>query len=312
MGVMAEDCPFCKIVNGDVVDAREVYRDEHVVAFFPTQPVVLGHTLVVPRRHVPDIWSLDEGTAAHLTQAMLRVSNGIRRAFRPEGVNILQSNGEAATQSVFHVHVHILPRWSYDSVGDIWPAQSNYPEEAKDGAWRRLRLELQPVDDETGELAAMTTDITSISSDDRRKHLEFIQAVVARMSLASSAAKSWLLPVVTLTYGYALTRHVESVALLGVAASVLFSLLDVNYLRQEKAYRRLYETVARSPGKVPVFSLDPLAVDDPASSALTVRNKFVQRVSRWIPEPAVWMSWSIAPFYGGLVAVGVVIFMVVK
>lgn len=62
----APECPFCEISLGSGSDSREVYRDEHVVAFFPTEPATLGHALVVPRKHVPDIWSLDVATAAQL------------------------------------------------------------------------------------------------------------------------------------------------------------------------------------------------------------------------------------------------------
>jgi histidine triad (HIT) family protein len=291
-----------------VVAVREVYRDECVVAFFPSEPATLGHTLVVPRRHIPDIWSLDEETAERLAWATMRVSSGVRRAFQPEGLNIIQSNGDAATQTVFHLHIHVLPRWSNDLIGDIWPPPTNYSEGAKDDAWRRMRLELQEDGDVTEDPDAMTTDMP-VSPDDRRKHLDFIQAVVTRMSSASSTAKGWLLPVVTVAYGYALTRHASSVALLGVAASLLFSLLDANYLRQEKAYRRLYDAVVRSTREVPIFSLDPSHAEDLVPPAVTFREKLAKRLNRWIPDFHVWMSWSIAPFYGGLVAVGIIIFM---
>lgn len=88
---------------------------EHVVAFFPLEPATLGHTLVVPRQHVPDIWSLDEDTAAQLARVTVRLSNVMRRALQPEGLNVIQSNGEVATQTVFHLHVHVVPRWEGDA-----------------------------------------------------------------------------------------------------------------------------------------------------------------------------------------------------
>ena len=87
-------------------------------------------------------------------------------------------------------------------------------------------------------------DKVAVEGDDRRKHLDYIQAVVTPMSSASSSAKGWLLPVVTAAYGYALAKQQSPVALLGVAAVLLFGFLDANYLRQEKAYRRLYDAVA--------------------------------------------------------------------
>lgn len=80
--------------------------------------------------------------------------------------------------------------------------------------------------------------------EDKRKHLDFIQSVITRMSAASSSAKAWLLPVVTAAYGYALTQNADSVALLGLGATLLFAYLDANYLPQEKRFRALYKTVA--------------------------------------------------------------------
>ena len=96
--------------------------------------------------------------------------------------------------------------------------------------------------------------------EDKRKHLDFIQAIVTRMSAASTSAKSWLLPVVTATYGYGMTQNAWSVIMLGLGAVVLFMFLDAHYLGQEKAYRALYDAVARDKG-IPVFSLDPRDVD---------------------------------------------------
>lgn len=133
------DCPFCEIVQREDPDAREVYRDEHVVAFFPTEPAVLGHTMVVPREHVPDIWSLSEEKAAHLARATLRLAGAIREAVHPEGLNVIQSNGEAATQTVFHLHVHLVPRWDGDVMGPIWPEETDYGEAEKDQTLAAVR-----------------------------------------------------------------------------------------------------------------------------------------------------------------------------
>jgi histidine triad (HIT) family protein len=150
------------------------------------------------------------------------------------------------------------------------------------------------------------------SAEDRRKHLDYIQAVVTRMSAASTTTKSWLLPVVTATYGYALTKKADSVALLGIAAVLLFGFLDANYLRQEKAYRRLYDVVARGTRQVPPFSLDPSDADDPSGPTAGTLQRTRQLIRRWVPDRAVWQSWSIAPFYGALVIVGAVIFVRVR
>ncbi|WP_222948684.1 HIT family protein [Micromonospora chalcea] len=136
-------CPFCEIVGREDPDAREVYRDHRVVAFFPTEPATLGHTLLVPRDHIENIWMLDSPTAAGLASATLVLASAIRQAIKPDGLNIIQSNGEAATQTVPHLHIHLVPRWREDRFGRIWPPETNYSEFEKDEAWERLRSAVQ-------------------------------------------------------------------------------------------------------------------------------------------------------------------------
>ena len=139
MPTSVANCPFCDIVKRDAPDAREIYRNEDVVAFFPSEPATLGHTLVVPRQHIADIWSLDEDTASELARVTVRLADVMRQALKPQGLNVIQSNGEVATQTVFHLHVHIVPRWKDDTLGRIWPPDTNYSEDEKDAAWETLR-----------------------------------------------------------------------------------------------------------------------------------------------------------------------------
>lgn len=148
-----------------------------------------------------------------------------------------------------------------------------------------------------------------IEPEDRRKHLDFIQATITRMSAASTTTKSWLMPVVTATYGYALTQRHCTVALLGIAAVLLFGYLDANYLRQEKRFRRLYKAVAEGANEIAAFSLNP--DDVPSDRPTEPTEEWGPNVPRWInrflPGPAVWTSWSIGPFYVALIAVGTTI-----
>ena len=145
--------------------------------------------------------------------------------------------------------------------------------------------------------------------EDTRKHLDFIQAIVTRMSAASSTAKAWLLPVVTAAYGYALTQNAESVALLGVGATLLFAYLDANYLRQEKRFRSLYKTVAQGKHDIATFSLQPddLPSNVPTKDKGDWPRRTPERINRLLPGPNVWLSWSILPFYVPLVLVGIFI-----
>ena len=134
------------------------------------------------------------------------------------------------------------------------------------------------------------------------------------MSAASSNTKAWLLPVVTAAYGYALTRRADSVALLGLGATLLFAYLDANYLRQEKRFRSLYKAVASGRYAIESFSLQP---DDlPSEVPSKEKGDWPSGTPRWInrllPGPSVWLSWSVGFFYLPVAAVGVVIVCVVR
>lgn len=114
------ECVFCDIVAGDA-DAQMVYEDDIIVAFLPLNPATPGHTLVVPRDHVADFFDVSEPLATELVRATKLVARAVRRAMQPEGTNLITSAGSAAQQTVLHVHVHVLPRFDGDRVGDIWP-----------------------------------------------------------------------------------------------------------------------------------------------------------------------------------------------
>ena len=153
------------------------------------------------------------------------------------------------------------------------------------------------------------------------KHLEFIQAIVARMAQSSVQTKSLLLPVVVATYGYALTQKSVSVSLLGIAAVLLFGYIDASYLRQEQAYRRLYNAVIEGKKEIPFLSLNPCCVDKvafPVNADLNLAEdtelvceeksfwkKSCEVIKKWVfLDPKVWLSWSIFPFYFGFFVVG--------
>jgi histidine triad (HIT) family protein len=110
---------FCSIVSGELA-AYRVYEDEMVIAFLDRSPATIGHTLVIPRRHVSDIWSIDRETAAAVMRAAVTVSDNVRRAFDLSGLNLVQSNGALAGQSVFHFHVHVIPRRVNDGLTPMW------------------------------------------------------------------------------------------------------------------------------------------------------------------------------------------------
>jgi histidine triad (HIT) family protein len=138
---MAEKCPFCAIARSEDDSVEVVCEAADWIAFFPDEPATPGHTLVIPRAHVPDLWSLDQALAGQLTIAVLRVGRAIKRALDPEGMNLISSSGDAAGQTVFHLHLHVVPRWERDDFGRIWPPEKPMEEKLKDDLAERIRQE---------------------------------------------------------------------------------------------------------------------------------------------------------------------------
>lgn len=129
-----ESCDFCAIATGNQ-PAEVVWSEDDWIAFFPLSPATPGHTLVIPRAHVADLWDVDSALGGELMDACIRVGRAIKSAMSPEGLNLISSAGDAAEQTVFHLHLHLVPRWQADRIGEIWPSDSDErPEWAGDAA----------------------------------------------------------------------------------------------------------------------------------------------------------------------------------
>jgi histidine triad (HIT) family protein len=108
------DCVFCDIIAGDL-PASVVYEDSAVMAIMDISPVNPGHVIVIPKKHTPYMADMDEDTGAHLFKITLRIQKAVRGSgVRCEGVNLFLADGEAAFQDVFHLHMHIIPRFKGD------------------------------------------------------------------------------------------------------------------------------------------------------------------------------------------------------
>nr|WP_068130624.1 HIT family protein [Nosocomiicoccus ampullae] len=112
---------FEMIIDRDI-DANIIYEDDNFIAFLDAFPVVKGHTLVVPKKRIENIFDLDDETANDYMKVIRNVSKAVHDTFNPEGLNVIQNNGEFAGQSVFHIHFHILPRYKdeHDGFGYKW------------------------------------------------------------------------------------------------------------------------------------------------------------------------------------------------
>lgn len=115
-----DDCLFCKIIDGEIPSAK-VYEDEHVYAFMDISQVTKGHTLIIPKIHTKNIYEMDEDVASHLFARVPKVANAIKDAFNPAGINLLNNNEAPAGQTVFHYHIHLIPRYDVnDGFGLNW------------------------------------------------------------------------------------------------------------------------------------------------------------------------------------------------
>jgi histidine triad (HIT) family protein len=133
---MAEDCIFCKIVAGDLPSER-VQEDEHTVAFMDINPWTRGHALVIPRTHSPNLYEVDEDDLRHTSSAAKRLALRMRERLRCDGVNLLNASEPAAWQTVFHFHMHVIPRYRDDP----------------------LRLPVEPRQAEPAELAEVAAEL---------------------------------------------------------------------------------------------------------------------------------------------------------
>ncbi|MCO7124933.1 HIT family protein [Sporolactobacillus shoreicorticis] len=109
----ASNCIFCKIINGEIPSAK-VYEDDNIFAFLDLGQVTKGHTLIIPKVHRKDIFHLEPEIAEKLFSKVPVIAKAIQKAFHPVGMNLLNNNSELAGQSVFHYHLHLIPRYGKD------------------------------------------------------------------------------------------------------------------------------------------------------------------------------------------------------
>ena len=122
------DCVFCKIIAGEL-PANFVDEDERTVAFLDISPATPGHTLVVPRRHTRDLLEIDPDELSAVMRAAQRLAARIESRLGADGINLLNSCRSAAWQTVFHFHVHVIPRYEHDPLRLPWVPTSGDPEE---------------------------------------------------------------------------------------------------------------------------------------------------------------------------------------
>jgi histidine triad (HIT) family protein len=134
------DCVFCRIVARQI-PANVVHEDADTLAFMDIGQVNPGHVLVACKAHVENIFGLSEAQAAAVFRAGAKVARAVRAAFDPPGLSVYQANGKPAGQTVFHFHLHVLPRHDGDGMQLIWPVK-NPPREQLEAYAARIRAQL--------------------------------------------------------------------------------------------------------------------------------------------------------------------------
>jgi histidine triad (HIT) family protein len=113
------DCVFCKIVAGEIPSFK-LYEDGETLAFMDINPVHDGHCLVIPKEHYPTVFEVAPDAFAAAARTAIKVANAVNTAIKPDGLNLIQSNGPGAAQSVQHFHLHVLPRRMRDGLAINW------------------------------------------------------------------------------------------------------------------------------------------------------------------------------------------------
>jgi histidine triad (HIT) family protein len=122
------DCIFCKIIAGEL-PSQIVDQDERTVAFMDISPATPGHALVVPRQHVRDLLEIEQAELTAVIVASQRLAGRVKERLDADGVNLLNSCGSAAWQTVFHFHVHVIPRYTDDPLRLPWIPKQGDPDE---------------------------------------------------------------------------------------------------------------------------------------------------------------------------------------
>lgn len=140
IGNYVADCVFCNILKGDIPTIK-VYEDDHTLAFLDIRPTQPGHTLVIPKDHFENIYTLPAETACRIMMTVQKVSLALKQATNADGINIIMNNEAAAGQIIFHAHIHLIPRHNDDGLRHWDHKEYSNPQEATDIA-EKIKVEI--------------------------------------------------------------------------------------------------------------------------------------------------------------------------
>ncbi len=126
-----DNCIFCKLANG-VFPTNKIYEDDEFTVILDASPANKGHCLILPKQHFKDLFEIDEEVAGRAIKLAKKIATKLKDELGCDGINIVQNNGTAAGQTVFHFHVHIIPRYENDGCNIGWPQMK--PDDAEQAA----------------------------------------------------------------------------------------------------------------------------------------------------------------------------------
>ena len=124
-------CIFCKIAEGEI-PSYTIYEDEDFRAFLDLSPAGKGHTLLIPKEHYANIWELDEEISKKLIPTAKKIAKKLQQALGCDGIQLVQNNGTAAGQTVFHFHLHLMPCYEESGAKAVWASNNMTSEELKE------------------------------------------------------------------------------------------------------------------------------------------------------------------------------------
>jgi len=129
--MIKDDCIFCKLAHGEI-PSTTIYEDKEFRVYFDIAPATKGHCLIIPKEHYQDVYEIDAETAGKLFALATVVARGLKKVLKCDGMNIMQNNGTVAGQTVFHFHLHLIPRYEGDGVDFHYaPGEANMEELAE-------------------------------------------------------------------------------------------------------------------------------------------------------------------------------------
>ncbi len=132
-----ESCIFCKIANKEI-PSKVIYEDEKCLVFLDISPATKGHVLIIPKNHYADLFEIEESELFYLMGIAQKISQRLKDRLGFEGLNVVQNNGSIAGQTVFHYHIHLIPRYKHDQQKINWNPTNPSADEL-DLLWQQLK-----------------------------------------------------------------------------------------------------------------------------------------------------------------------------